>query len=264
MTKSILEIESMTEKDIREQCAPDFEVVPVKGFNVFLLEISGSFGYSMIVFGDGQQIKYANDYELHHSYFMKDHTRDDLRRKYLEKAESILFTDDDLAKPLESYFDYERRRKFITELLPLKRDFMSWFYIAGSEDEKKARKAEERKHPVLCECAYGFFADSDADYAEYITKLFLNLMRQQEDVKNNYEYQKSAFRYELGNHEYHINSYQGDWDTLSAFGKIKWHGQGAEARKLYYKELEFTETQIRAFEDARKEFLKAADENDWY
>ena len=94
--------------------------------------------------------------------------------------------------------------------------------------------------------------------------IFETLEKRYSETADNYEYQKSAFIYELGNHEYHINSYLGDWDTLSAFGNIEWHGQGPEARQKYYAELKFTETQIRAFEDARKEFLRMANENDWY
>ena len=104
----------------------------------------------------------------------------------------------------------------------------------------------------------------DAEFVERHIELHAALEERYKETADNYEYQKSAFIYELGNHEYHINSYQGDWDTLSAFGNIEWHGQGPEARRKYYAELKFTETQIRAFEDARKEFLRMANENEWY
>lgn len=58
--------------------------------------------------------------------------------------------------------------------------------------------------------------------------------------------------------------YIGDWDTLSAFGNIKWKGHGRAARAEYYKELNFTGIQIKAFEDAIREYMKKADEEDWY
>ena len=253
-------IEEMTEDDIRVHFAPNFEAVPVKGYTVYLLDFEDAFGYSMIVFGDGRQIIWANDYEMHHS----GQSREELRRMYLDRAESVLFTEQELAEPLKSYDDFQRRRKFITELLPLKRDFMSWFHIDRTPEEKAARKLDEAKHPVVCMPAMGFFTEEDAGFGDYVSGLYLALMEQEQDVANNYEYQKNAFYYELGNHEYHINTYQGDWDTLSAFGQIPWRGQGAEARKQYFDDLGFTETQRMAFEDARKQFLRDAGEHDWY
>ena len=39
------------------------------------------------------------------------------------------------------------------------------------------------------------------------------------NVSNNFEYQKAAFKHEMFNHEYSIN-WQADYDTLSAFGMI--------------------------------------------
>jgi len=256
----ISDIELMQEDDLRRLFAPDFEVITVKGFQCYLVDFTGYFGYSMIVFGEGKQIRWADDFELHH----KGKTHDELRTLFIQKAERVLFTEEELAEPLKSYNDFELRRKFISELLPLKRDFLSMFHISRTEEEKAARAAEEAKHPVFCSAAYGFFTEADNGYAEHLTDMYIQLCNQLEDVKNNYEYQFSAFYYELGNHEYHINTYQGDWDTLSAFGNIPWRGQGAEAREKYFDDLNFTEVQRKAFNDARAKYLKDADENDWY
>lgn len=259
---TIDEIEAMTEQDIRTAYAPDFEAVTIKDYTVYLVDVAGRFGYSMIVFGDGRQIKYANDYALHHDY--KPHTKEELRELYLKKAESQLFTEEELAQPLKSYGDFQRRRRYISEMLPLRRDHMSIFGLVRNAEEKAARDAERAAHPVECKSAFGYFAEGDRDFAAHIDELMLNLAKQEADTANNFEYNYSAFYYELGNHEYHINNYQGDWDTLSAFGNIPWRGQGAEAREQYYKDLHFTETQVKAFEAARKKFLKDALKNDWY
>ena len=261
---TITDIEEMTEQDIRAAYAPDFEAVPVKGYTVYLVDVAGHFGYSMIVFGDGRQIVWANDYELHHDYYMKEHTHADLRELYLKKANAQLYTEEELAQPLKDYHDFERRRRYITELLPLKRDFMSIFGLARTEEEKAAREAERAAHPVVCHSALGYFTEADKEFAMHIDDLMVDLATHLENTRNDYDYNFKAFYYELGNHEYHINTYQGDWDTLSAFGQIPWRGQGAEAREQYYKDLSFTETQVKAFEAARKKFLKDAGENDWY
>lgn len=261
MSIKIFELEELREDIFCTQFAEEYELHTVKGYNVYLLDLGGHLGYSMIVYGDRRQIKYANDYALHHRSIM---TREELREMYLKNAERTLYTEAELAQPLKDYFDYQRRRKYITELLPLRRDYMSIFCIASTEEEKAERLIQRAEHPVNCAAALGFFKTEDADFAKHITELHDQLCRQMEDTANNYEYQKSAFYYELGNHEYHINTYQGDWDTLSAFGNIEWKGQGREAREAYYKELNFTPTQIKAYEDARREFLKKADEEDWY
>lgn len=260
----IQEIEKMNEAEIREHFAPDFEAVTIKGYTIYLLDIEDGFGYSAIVFGEGRHIVWANDYELHHTYFMKSHTRDDLRAYYIEKENQILYTEEELEQPLKDYHDFERRRKYIMELMPLRRDFLSMFHCERTEEEKAERAQQKAKHPVFCPAAMGYFAEADKEFAGHITELYDRLCKQMQDTANNYDYQFSAFYYELGNHEYHINTYQGDWDTLSAFGNIPWHGQGPEAREKYFEALNFTETQIKAFNDARAKFLRDAGENDWY
>lgn len=256
----ITEIERMNEHETREHFAPDFEAIPMKGFTLYLVDIVGGFGYSMLVFGDGRQIRWADDFELHH----KDKTREELRTLYLKRADHFLYSDDELKQPLKDYSDFERRRKFISELLPEKRDFLSMFHIDATDEEKAERKKAEAAHPIYCSAAFGYFTEADLEYAKYITELFIQLCKQMDDTADNYEYQFNAFYYELGNHEYHINYYQGDWDTLSAFGNIPWRGQGEEALQKYFDDLKFTETQRKAFYDARRKFLKDADEKGWY
>lgn len=256
----IVEIEKMNEQEIREHFAPDFEAIPMKGFTLYLVDIADGFGYSMLICGDGRQIRWADDFELHY----KNKSREELRELYLNNSERFLYTEEELQEPLRDYHDFERRRKFISELLPEKRDFLSMFHIDRTDDEKAERKKAEASHPVYCSAAYGFFTEKDKDYAYHLNDLLLDLLQKMEDTANNYDYQFSAFYYELGNHEYHINNYQGNWDVLSAFGNIPWRGQSEEALVQYFDDLHFTETQRKAFYDARRQFLKDADEKGWY
>lgn len=259
---TITDIEEMNESDIRATFAPDFEAIPCKGYTLYLVYIPEYFKYSMLVCADGKHIRWADDYEIHHDHQKK--TREELRELYIKRANLILFTDDELAQPLKSYQDFERRRKYIMEYLPLRRDFMSMFQLTRNEEERAEVEEKRKAYPIVCPPALGYFAEGCEEFAKHIEDLYFQLIQQEDNTADNYDYNFSAFYYELGNHEYHINTYQGDWDTLSAFGNIEWKGQGEEARQDYYKQLQFTKTQIKAFEDARKKFLKDAAKNGWY
>ena len=76
------------------------------------------------------------------------------------------------------------------------------------------------------------------------------------------EFAEDAIYYEMGNHEYHINTYQGNWDVCSCFGNVEYNEWDDPAE--YFKQLGWEQQTIDAYERARKRFLKAADENGWY
>ena len=80
---------------------------------------------------------------------------------------------------------------------------------------------------------------------------------QRDAMGDNFEYWKSAFKYEMANHEYAIN-WQADWDTLSAFGNIQYHGHDENEVEQYFDELHFTETQRKAYWAARREYMREA------
>lgn len=253
-TITITEIENISET---EAAAVAIDRETVKGYNVYYIDLGGAFGFSYVVFADGQQIKYANDYELHHP----GKTREELREYYGRAIRAKLFTAEEIKSPLKTYSEYQAKIRYLRDLYGLRREYVSIFCINPTEAQQKEfeRETKEKIYNPVC-----FAYMSDADFVKHHVELLMALEKQFADTVNNYEYQKNAFIYELGNHEYHINDYQGDYDTLSAFGGIEWHGQGREAREKYYAELNFTETQKKAFEDARREFLRMAEEKGWY
>ena len=73
----------------------------------------------------------------------------------------------------------------------------------------------------------------------------------------------SAFYYEMGNHEYHINTYQGNWDVISCFANVEFCDDDWNLEN-YFKQLNWTDETKEAYKKARAAFLKAARENDWY
>ena len=97
-------------------------------------------------------------------------------------------------------------------------------------------------------------------------KAFINLMQQHTSEINegmkDADFAYSAFLYEIGNHEYHINTYQGDWDVFSCFGGVEW-GEEKQAQD-YAGELGMEAQTLDAFYRARKEHYRLCDENDWW
>ena len=77
-----------------------------------------------------------------------------------------------------------------------------------------------------------------------------------DEAMKDIDFFKQAVKYEMGNHEYHIN-YQGDYDVLSALGfECEYRNE--------FKSAGLTAEQITAYNEVRNEFLREADEKGWY
>lgn len=236
------------------------EKAVIKEHDIYFIDFPGYFGYSCVVFRDGHHIHYANDYALHH----RDKTKNELREMYESSLNGKLFTEQELAEPLKSYSEYRAKSNFLQNYYGMRRDYLSMFRIIHNDAEEKEYEREKKKYPVVDPVSYAYYREQDRDFVRRHVELVAQLEQAMDATKNDYDYQKSAFYYEMGNHEYHINYYQADWDTLSAFGKIEWHGDGAAAREKYFDELDFNEIQRKAYMDARRDFLRDAEEKGWY
>lgn len=85
------------------------------------------------------------------------------------------------------------------------------------------------------------------------------------DFIKDYEQAHDAFFYETGNHEHHIN-WQGGWDALSCFGlddDVCEHEDGKDVDE-YMEAMGLSPVTKAAYHDARGDFLRIYDENDWY
>ena len=255
MDYNIEMIEKLTEQEAQDMA---LESLNIKEHTVYFVDFGGYFGYSAIVFKNGHHIRYANDYELHHKY--GNPTQEQLRALYIKEMNSKLFTDEEIAEPLKSYNDYTAKSRFLHNYYGMREDSLSIFGDFRTADKKAEYERKKKKFPYFSPVAFASFKEKP--FVERLNELYEQLEEQREHVADNYEYQKSAFKYEMANHEYHIN-YQADWDTLSAFGNIPWYGDGGTAREKYFDALGFNETQRRAYEDARREYLKEANERDW-
>ena len=245
---SISTIESLTEAKAKKYAE---ESIEIKGHTIYFIDFGGYFGYSACVFCNGHHICYANDYELHHNH--DNLTHEELKELYIQRMNNILFTEEELSAPLKDYDEYRRKSYFLTNYYGMRE---SHYSVWSSKEDRKASKVK------------GLYASS-VNFSYYDNKEFVDKLNELEDalenaqnqLKNNFEYWVNAFVYEMGNHEYHIN-WQADFDTLSAFGNPVWRHSG-NSLTFWFDDVNFNETQRKAYREAIRRYSKMVRENNW-
>ena len=245
---SIHNIESISEDFAKKICE---ESAILKGFSIYFVNFGGNFGYSYLVFKNSHHISYANDYELHHNGFIDKNGKSALKEYYIKKINDILFTEEEIAEPIKDYDEYTRKEWFLRNFYGMQVDNVSIFYIG--EDKKAIDKA--KKEMIYNPVAFAYM--QDADFVKKHVGLFVVLNKRKEELSDNFEYQKNQFLYEMFNHEYGINL-QRDFDVLSVFGNITYKDCYDDYTD-YFDELNFTETQRRAYLAARSEYFQKTD-----
>lgn len=248
---NISAIEALTEAEARKMAN---EHMVIKGHNVYFLDFPDSgFGYSAVVFADGRHIYYANDYQLHHPSM----TREALRKWYIEVMNNKLFTEAELIAPLASYEEYSRKEYFLSNHYSMRENYISIYFI-GSEEEREAIKNRIISEKMIYSpIARGYYANSCYMFVEKLLLLYAELCKRRQEADNDFTFLKNAFLHEMWNHEYIIN-YQGNWDVLRCFGSIVYNE--ADDYENYFNQLHFDDVHRKAFLDARKEYLKKAEE----
>jgi len=250
---SITKIEGMKESQAKEM---SIETMNVKGYNVYFVKFDDAFGYSALVFKNDHHIYYANDYELHHT----GKSQPELRELYIKALNHKLYTDEELQEPIKDYNDLEAKRYFLHNYYPMQVDSISYFFIGSDEEREKIRKKVSKMIDNKIGFCYNY--ERDRDFVKHLYALYAGLNKRERELKDNFDYYKSAFLYEMKNHEYGINHYQANYDTLSAFGNVKWHGDyDSDHIEDYFNDLDFNETQRKAYYAARKEYYKWESEN---
>lgn len=239
------DIRALTQEDAASMA---LEVLDIKGHTIYLVDFGGYFGYSCLVFKSGHHIYYANDYQLHHS----GKAQEELRTLYLDKMWNILFTPEEIAAPLTDYDEYHRKEYYLRSYYGMQEDNVSMFCILDKgQDEQEYR--EKTAKMILDPIGFAYYNNADF-VAEHIA-LFRKLEAAKNAMSDDLDYWRSAFKYEMANHEYAIN-WQGDYDVLSVFGDIQYHGHDADEVTKYFDELHFTDVQRSAYWAARREYLQ--------
>ena len=243
----VLDIDNIMEEQAKEEAE---ECLRIKGHDVYLTEIEEYYGYSALVFKDGKYIRYSSDFGLHHSRLRND--KNQLRQYYIERMNRVLFEDGDISEPLQTYEEYLRKMEYLVNSYPLRVDSISEFQCFHNDEEEK--EFFESINGMVYD-PVGYCYVKDVEFVKKHINLMNSLQEQQKAKKNDYDYFKSAFMYEMNNHEYVIN-WQGDYDVFSVFGNVEY----SENIEDYFRQLNFTDTMKKAFMDARREYLKRAEE----
>ncbi len=240
------DIYNLTEKEARKMAS---EKLKIKDHDIYLVDFGGYFGYSRLVFKNGHHIYYANDYELHHKGgYRKEKTHQELRDWYIQGANNKLFTEEEIKGPIKSYTEYDAKKYFLHNYYGMRTDYISIFGKVTDETQAEF----DRKTKTMIYNPVGLSYMNDAEFVKHHIELLNALEEQKNTMSDNYEYLKSAYLYEMHNHEYGIN-WQADYDTLSAFGNIKYYGSDLNA---YFEELNFSDLQKTAYLDARRQYFK--------
>lgn len=255
---NIDDIQNLTLEQAKVLCK---ERTTIKEHDIYFVDFGGYFGFSCLVFYKNMHIYYANDYQLHHKKITwnedgtstsKDYTPEELKKIYIDSLNNKLFTEAELSEPLKNYDEYTKKDHFIRNYYSMRSPYISMFFIGTDAEREARRKKTEKMHfsPVTFSYYY------DSSFPAKVEKLFSALQEQRNNVNNNFEYQKSAFKQEMYNHEYSIN-WQADYDTLSAFGRIDYKSNSSLTD--YFNQLNFNQIQRAAYVAARKEYYQECD-----
>ncbi len=246
------DLSTLTYDEIRalpevEAARSAIESMDIKGYNVYFIDFKGYRGYSYLVYKNNHVI--IDDYANLRAHILKEKGLEGLRRYYIDSINNKLFTEEELAAPLKSYDEYRAKSDFLNNYYAKEVDYISIFFIGTDEEREKHRKMTEG---MLYDKV--FFCYMDKKYASFIehhVELSENLDKLREALKDDFEYQKSAFIYEMYNHEYQITF--SDENVLTAFG-LPFRGHYNSLTECFDK-LKFTQVQRDAYMAARKEVL---------
>ncbi len=245
MDKTKLSYDEIRTLSQAEAAAIAIESMNIKGYDVYFIDFGPLRGYSYLVFKNNHQI--IDDFGNLHTYIYEEKGLTGLRQWYIDTLNTKLFTEEEFAEPLKSYDDYQQKSYFLHNFYAKQHDHISMFFIGNDNERRK-----KTKDMLLNRVGFCYMDKSLASFVDRHYALRDALNMQKERVADNYEYQKSAFLYEMWNHEYAIN-YQGDWDVLSVFGTVSYEDAMVNLNKCF-DDLNFTETQRRAYIDARTEY----------
>ncbi len=256
-TWDIKQIEAITEPEAREMA---LEHLTIKDHDVYFVDFGGYFGYSALVFAEGHHIHYANDYKCHHCYTVyeddgtthpSDTSSETLREKYISGLSNKLFTEEEIAAPLKEYGEFTRKMHYLHNYYSMRRDYVTIFCINPTEQQEQDFK---RKTSSMIYDPYAFAYYDDAAFVNHHAELVDALYTAEAAMQESAEYWEGAFLHEMYNHEYGIN-WQADYDTLSAFGNVRWLGEDADLTG-YFDQLNFNDVQCKAYITARRRYYK--------
>jgi hypothetical protein len=167
----------------------------INDHDVYFINFAGYFGFSCIVFYNGHLIRYAGDYQLHHSNIAG---REELKKIYIKNLQNKLYTEEGLTAPLKDYNDYSRREYYIRNYYGDRVDHISQFEIIHDDFERMLYD-QETKDLVSNPVCLAYYAD--AEFVENCVKLYDAIQKTKDNIADNYDYWYDAFKHEFYNYE---------------------------------------------------------------
>lgn len=228
MDYKIDDIENLTYDQAKELA---IETLNIKGHDCFLVDFGGYFGYSILVYKNKKHIYFANDYELHHRWLVKEKGKEALKEYYVKKLNEILFTEDELLEPIEDYDEYKRKDHFLRNYWIMRYDYLSIFGI-GDKAQKEFDRQKEL-YPVFNQ--YSFCYVKNVEIVKKQAKYMSYIKSEYKKIEEDLEKFREMISYELANHEACITGETGD--TLDALG-YKWDDLTDKQKEIVNEELQ--------------------------
>ena len=187
-------INTLTIAEAREMA---LETIEIKEHECILVDFGGYFGYSILVFKNEKHIYFADDFELHHSYIVKESGKDALKEWYIKSLNRKLYTDAELMEEVSSYDEYELKTHFLRNYHIMRYDHISIFGI-GKEAQ---RKFDEARKTFIFYNPVSFCYVKDESIVKTQNKILNHLKTEFEKLKNNLGTFREMVSRELANHE---------------------------------------------------------------
>ena len=228
MDHTIYDIENLTYDQAKEMA---IETLNIKGHDCFLIDFGGYFGYSILVFINKKHIHYANDYELHNKWLVKEKGKEALKEYYIKKLNEMLFTEAELLKPVKNYDEYKRKDYFLRNYWIMRYDYLSIFGIG--EEAQREFDRQKKFYPFYDQFSFCYVSDEEIinEQAKYMS----NIENEYKKLKGDLEKFREMISYELANHEACITG-EAD-DTLDALG-YRWEDLTDKQKKIVKEELQ--------------------------
>lgn len=191
---NITNIEKLTYEEAKELAV---ETMRIKDHACIFAELGESFGYSILVFKNGRQIHYANDYELHHRWLVKEQGKEALRDFYIKEMQNKLYTDDELLEDIKSYNEYDKKSYFLRNYWIMRYDYLTAFAIGKKNQEKL--EEDKKEYPFFNPISFCYVKDKNIIKNQLI---YLNhIVEEFDKLKSSNDTFREMIRHELANHE---------------------------------------------------------------
>ena len=152
------------------------------------------------------------------------------------------------------YEELKQKRQAEFDSLPI-------FFAFTNESLKEQLAERNATTKDICSIGRGGFClKSDIEKIKEFAKKKSEI---DELMETDSSFRVEAFIYEMCNHEYAINYYQGNWDVLNVFAEKELIYDDSDDYRDYLKQMNRTEW-IDDYTIARREYYKLCEENEWF